>query len=938
MAAIDRDRWRVIEPLLDSALELPMEQRDGWLDALRAESPTLAADLAALLDAERSADRRGLLVEPLATPFTNALGGSLEGTELGAYTLERPLGHGGMGSVWLARRTDGRFEGRVAVKLLALALLTRAGQERFRREGSALARLTHPGIARLLDAGVSAGGQPYLVLEYVDGVTIDAWADARSLGTTERVRLVLDVLDAVAHAHANLVVHRDLKPSNILVTADGHAKLLDFGIAKLLDVDVAARTTLTAEEGRALTPEFAAPEQVRGDPVTTATDVYAAGVLLYLLLSGRHPTAEGRRTPTDVVAATLAVQPARLGLGDLDTILAKALRKEPHERYQTAAALADDLSRYLRHEPVRARGDSLAYRVRKFVRRHRVAVAGAAAGVVLLAGAGLRERTLRARAQAEARKAAVVAQYLESVFGGADPYGVPNEKPGDVTARVLLDRGAARIDSALAGEPDVQAQLRVALGRVYVSLGVFDRAVPVLRRALGQRRTLYGPRHPAVAEVANALGVALREVDSLDAAEPLLREALAQRRAFASGPDTGVATSLRDLSVLLEERDDLAGAERLLREALAIRRSVYGPASEQVAASLGDLGVLFYQQSRYDEAEPLQRQALAIKRRLYGDEHVITAFTMHDLAQVQAQRDHLAEAESLYRRALAVDRKALGSAHPVVVLDLNNFGDMLYRLAGRPGDAVPLLRESLAITRKLYGARHRDAAAALNNLSNALRGIGDFAGAEAAVREAMEINTALYGPEHSRVALNLNSLGGVLAQSGRNEEAIPIFRQALALTARTEGPDDQNTLVTTSNLGRALRDAGHLAEAERVLRALLARSDTATAAHRLIQRTVLVALGRTLTQTGRAAEARPLLERGLALASGQLTASDPRLADARYGLGACLVELGEYARADTLLRQARAALDPQRRAQPLLSALTDTALARLAERSGGRTK
>src|SRR5690242_2801037 len=261
MSVMDRDRWRELEPLLDHALELPAEECASWLDELRTTSPALAEELALLLSGESIADRRGFLAEPL--------GSGLEGVELGAYTLERPLGQGGMGSVWLARRTDGRFEGRAAVKLLNLALVSPAGQARFRREGSVLARLTHPGIARLLDAGVSPSGQPYLVLEYVDGVPIDHYVREHALSLEARVRLVLAVLAAVGHAHANLIVHRDLKPSNILVTPEGTVKLLDFGIAKLLDADVReGRGALTAESAQVMTPEFAAPEQVTGDAVT----------------------------------------------------------------------------------------------------------------------------------------------------------------------------------------------------------------------------------------------------------------------------------------------------------------------------------------------------------------------------------------------------------------------------------------------------------------------------------------------------------------------------------------------------------------------------------------------------------------------------------------------------------------------------------------------
>ncbi|MBK5188901.1 MAG: serine/threonine protein kinase, partial [Gemmatimonadaceae bacterium] len=374
MASLDPDRWRELSPLVDRMLDLTESDRESWLEELRTDSPELAAELSSLMASDSAADARAFLDTPPNV--------TLSGIELGAYTLERPLGSGGMGSVWLARRTDGRFEGCAAVKLLNLALVTPTGQARFRREGSVLARLTHPGIARLLDAGVSAGGQPYLVLEYIDGQRIDDYAAEKALSRDARIRLFLQVLDAVGSAHANLIVHRDLKPSNILVTNDGVVKLLDFGIAKLLDTNSVDRAALTADGARALTPDFATPEQLQGAAITTATDVYALGVLLYILLTGRHP----RPLSADNIRASFEAEPPKVHPADLDTILGKALRRDAHERYQTVAAFADDLARFLRHEPVSARRASLAYRVRKLVRRNRAGVAAVAAVAAALIG------------------------------------------------------------------------------------------------------------------------------------------------------------------------------------------------------------------------------------------------------------------------------------------------------------------------------------------------------------------------------------------------------------------------------------------------------------------------------------------------------------------------------------------------------------------------
>jgi serine/threonine protein kinase len=406
MSKLSPDQWQALSPRLDEALEMAADERSAWFSTLRAENPSLARQLEILLEEHRTLSEEGFLDErPLDLPQAP----SLAGQTFGVYTLVSQIGHGGMGTVWLAERNDGRFERRVAVKVLNIALMGKVGEERFKREGRILGRLTHPHIAELIDAGVSPGGQPFLVLEYVEGDHIDRYCDQHRLDVRARVRLFLDALRAVEHAHANLIVHRDLKPSNILVRTDGKAKLLDFGIAKLLQSDgQTGESALTLEGSRALTPQYAAPEQLKGEAVTTATDVYASGVLLYVLLTGQHPAGAGPHTPAGLVRAILEAEPPRLSdivvpvgadvepsatnagrratspdrlarslRGDLDTIVAKALKKNPQERYASIKALADDLQRYLSFEPISARPDTFPYRVSKFVRRHRGSVTAA---------------------------------------------------------------------------------------------------------------------------------------------------------------------------------------------------------------------------------------------------------------------------------------------------------------------------------------------------------------------------------------------------------------------------------------------------------------------------------------------------------------------------------------------------------------------------------
>lgn len=502
--------WPQLSPLLDELLDLPEQERQTRLNEVRAQNPQLGDDLATLLSDSQSAQVKDFLAKPLLNSVDQAPESTLAGQRLGAYVLESPLGQGGTGSVWRARREDGRFTGAVAIKLLHLSLLGRAGAERFKREGDILARLTHPNIAHLLDAGVTPGGQPYLVIELVEGERIDRHCDLKRLDVNARLALFDKVLSAVAHAHTHLVIHRDIKPGNILVTPDGTVKLLDFGIAKLLEDETTAgeATELTRDGGRVLTPEYAAPEQLRGEAITTATDVYALGVLLYQLLSGRHPTSPESGTSAEIVRATLetdaqimsraATTPdlRRLLQGDLDNITAQALRKLPSERYGTVAAFAEDLRRHRAHEPVSARADSLGYRTRKFVRRHRLAVGAASTTLLaLLAGVlGTTWQAMEARAQRDEARAArleAVAQTQRAVRE-RDVAEATDEFLGflltstsgkAVSAKELLARGEEQALRQFKDAPLMQARLQLTLAGLYSELDETDRMAVVLDSA-----------------------------------------------------------------------------------------------------------------------------------------------------------------------------------------------------------------------------------------------------------------------------------------------------------------------------------------------------------------------------------------------------------------------------------------------------------------------
>ncbi len=817
MSALSRERWQAVSPYLDRAIEMAEEERASWLESLRAREPAVAADLEMLLEERSALDREGFL-EGSALPPAPA---SLAGQTIGAYTLVSLIGQGGMGSVWLAQRSDGRFQGQAAIKLLNASLVGRAGEERFRREGSILARLAHPHIARLVDAGVSPGGQPYLVLEHVEGETIDRYCDGKGLDIRARLRLFLDVLAAVAHAHANLIVHRDIKPSNVLVGADGDVKLLDFGIAKLLEGDGSGEATeLTREGGRALTPEYAAPEQIAGGTITTATDVYALGILLYLLLTGRHPAEDARGSTADLVRAIVEVVPRRLsdsvanartiplqarernaglratspeGLrralkGDLDTIVARTLKKNPQERYSSVTALAEDVRRYLENKPISARPDTLAYRAAKFARRHARGVTAAAVTILLIAGlVGFYTARLAAerdRARFQAQKAEKVAQLLTGLLTGADPYETRGKEP---TVRSLLDAGAQRIEKELAGEPDLQAEMLTVIGRVYQRLGSPDKARPLLEEAVALGRRAPEPENERVAQSLNDLGVLLRGKGNYAAAGPMLEEALAMRRKLLGPAHPDVAVTLVELGRVYEDQGLEDRAEPLLREALAIRRKTLGEEDHETATSLNELALLLRQRGSTAEAESLFRRVLAIDRKTRGDDHPDVSAALNNLALVAGDRGDYAAAEALSRQALAVSGKALGERHPRRAMQWNNLASAL-REQGKYDEAASALDEALGIAVPAFGGDHLLTVALKVNLARLHLARGEPANAEPLLRQALEVYKLKLPEKDWRVGSAESLLGAALTKLGRYDEAEPLLLEAGSALPEGPGP------------------------------------------------------------------------------------------------------------------------------------------------------
>jgi serine/threonine protein kinase/Tfp pilus assembly protein PilF len=807
--ALDSGRWLRVSPYLDHALALEPGELDGWLAALRMSEPEIAADVAALLD-----EHRALSVEGFLDTGARILAGpeALEGTSVGAYTLIKSIGRGGMGSVWLASRNDGRFEGQAAVKLLNADLVGRTGGARFTREGTILARLTHPHIARLIDAGVSATGQPYLVLEHIAGRHIDTHCDWHALGIEARIRLFLGVLAAVAHAHTNLIVHRDLKPSNVLVTDDGQVKLLDFGIAKLLEGDEPRHEpTLTRDAGAGMTPKYAAPEQVSGGAITTATDVYSLGVLLYELLSGHDPVGAGAVHAADIVKAIVDTEPRRMSAvvdenpaeheanirraarrgvtpdklqrvlrGDLDTIVAKALKKKPEERYASVAELADDLRRYIDHQPISARPDSVVYRSMKFTRRHRRSLAVAAAAILMIAATiafyTVELANERDRAARQAVKTAKVSEFLTEILDGADPYRTPDSQ--EPTIRHLLDVGAQRISRDLQGTPDVQAEVSTVVGRIYQRLGLYDKARPFLEQAVTLGRRSMGPEHVSIAQALNELGVLDREQGDLAAAQPLLEESLKMRRHLLGPNDKDVAVTAVELARVLRDRGHDDQAEPLVREALAIRRRIFGNAHRETATSVNDLGLLLWQRGDLDAAEPLLRESLATNVAVLGPDHPSVGTSRGNLALVLNAKGRSAEAEALFREQIAILGKALGERHPGYAQALNNLSRAVFD-QGRPAEAKVLLDQCLAIVEPIYTGDNPRLAIYRTNLARVELALRHPAAAEPLLRRALETRQRIYPAVDWRIAQVKSMLGASLTGQKRYAEAEPLLLEAV---------------------------------------------------------------------------------------------------------------------------------------------------------------
>ena len=775
---------------------------------------------------------------------TRTLGPSdaVPGTVIGPYNLLQSIGHGGMGEVWLAEQKQ-PVRRRVAVKLIKAGMDTREVVARFESERQALALMDHPAIAKVFDAGSTPQGRPYFVMEYVPGMPITAYCDKRRLSTRQRLELFILVCDGVQHAHQKAILHRDLKPSNILVgEVDGKPapRIIDFGVSKATAQRLTADTMFTQVGAIVGTPGYMSPEQAdsAGADVDTRTDVYSLDVVLYELLIGALPLDfsttqpdEFRRRLRDEDAQRPSTKLRTLGgaqsgvtaqnrgvdghtlarqlRGDLDAIALKALEKDRSRRYATPADLAADVGRYLRDEPVLARPASSAYRARKYVRRHRVGVAIAAAAVVLLISvAGMQYFELR-RIRRERDRADRVTQFMTGMFKVSNP---SESRGNDIRAREILDKASADIDAGLRQDPELQAQMMHVMGNVYESLGLYSKSEPLLRRAVEIRRRTLGARDPETLKSMGSLAQVLEEESRYPEAEKLIRQTLDGRRSRLGPEHRDTLTAMSELAVILNSEGRYPDAEKLNRQVLEIARQVLGPQDEVITKATRNLAINLSYEGKYSDAEKGFREALEIDRRTLGPDHPTVLGDLNYVGNSLLLQGRYSDAEAVYRETIQAKRRVLGPEHPETIKSMGNLALVLTN-EKRYEEAEKLYRETLEIKRRTLGPEHRSTLVTMGNLANLYSLAGRFTEAEQLLRQTLEIERRILGPDHSDTLASLDILGLTLKYEERYAESEKVYREALERRRRVLGVDHPDVAGTAYDLACVLALEGKRDEA-----------------------------------------------------------------------------------------------------------------------------
>ncbi|MBV8553428.1 MAG: serine/threonine protein kinase [Acidobacteriaceae bacterium] len=896
------EEWQHVKRILDAALDIAPDDQAAFLDQACEGDSALRSEVESLLV---SFANSGTFIErPVAAPAHPVeLDRLSPGTSLGPYRIVQLIAEGGMGAVYQAVREDEVYRKLMAVKIVRHCIYGEYALKHFTTERQILAHFDHPSIAKLFDAGALPDGRPYFVMEFIAGVQIDVWCDERRLSTRDRLELFLKVCAGVEYAHRNLVVHRDLKPGNILVSEDGEPKLLDFGIAKILEQNpLTGSPAGTITVLPMMTPEYASPEQVRGSLVNTATDIYSLGVLLYELLTGHHPyQLKGRMPheaaqiicehdpprPSTVVRRTLPADPdtgtdaltpesvsatrdgrpsglRRALAGDLDRIVLKALEKQPARRYSSVEKFADDIRRHLDGRPVEARGASWSYRSGKFARRHTAAViATALVALSLIAGLVATTRERR-RADNEAATATAVNDFLQSDLlaqASASVQARPDVKPDpDLKVRTALDRAAARIAGKFDSQPLVEASIRQTIGDAYLDLGLYSQARGQLERALDLRRHMLGAGHRDTLTSMHKLGVLDWYQGKYAQAEPLLSSVLEMRRRTLGQEHPDTASAMNDLALVEWYRGEYPRAEPLFTKALQIRSSLLGPEHPETLSTMNDLAGLYVHRGKYGEAETLFVKLVEVRRRVLGQEHPRTLLSMNNLAVVYWDEGKYPQAERLLSDVCDAKSRVLGPEHPETLSTMNNLAG-LYRDQGKYQPAEALFTKVLEVRQRVMGQEHPDTLISINNLALLYLYEGRHAPAEALFLKALEARRRVLGEDHPDTLISLNNLAMLYVYQGKYAMAEPVYVSVIERQQRVLGAQHPRRMASINDLGELYLKQQKYAAAEPLLREAL-NSQKKTGIQTWVRYNSESLLGASLTGQEKYAEAEPLLLSG----------------------------------------------------------------------------
>jgi eukaryotic-like serine/threonine-protein kinase len=874
---MDSSDWERIQALFHEAAGLPASQRMSYLREACGSDEHLMAAVAAMLEEDtKGSTLLDSHLGQIAEQMLDASGvTSTPAPEFGPYRVRKVLGEGGMGIVFLAERDD--LGSQVAVKVLRDAWMSPARRERFAAEQRVLAQLTHPFIARLYDADTLRDGTPWFAMEYVNGRSLTDYCSGQSSSIEEKLRLYRCVCEAVQYAHSRAIIHRDLKPSNVLARPDGVVKLLDFGIAKHLEQpDSPADQTRTGL--RLMTPAYAAPEQIRGEPVGVYTDVYSLGVILYELLGGEPPFNLKGSAPSEAETLVLREEPEKLSVrarrrtaegaaraqghvswADLDVLCLTAMQKAPERRYRSVEALIRDIDHYLKGEPLEARGDSFRYRAGKFLRRNLRAAAAVAftlATIAMLVSYYSWKLSASRRAElAEAARTERVLRFTLNLFSGGDKEAGPAK---DLRVTALVDRGIQEAGS-LDHDPAVQAELYQTLGEVSQKLGDLGRADWLLDSALERRKALLGPNHPDVAESEVRLGLLKAEQAKLGEAERLVREGLEISKRSLPPGHPGVASATHALGRVLEEKGSYAEAILVLEDAVR-QRSLPGADQADLSESLLELANAQFYAGHFAEAEALNQRLLIMHRRLYGDRHPLVAEDLVNLGAIQQELGHYPPAEQFHRQALEITEAFYGKEHHKTASNLTLIARALVK-QNRLDEAVLLLQRALAIQEAVFGKVHPRVASVVNELGSVALARNNYAEAEADFRRMGDIYTTVYAGKHYLIGIAKANIGSVLMARKDYVAAEQMYRQALAMYALTLQPGSLNEAITRIKLGRVLLRQNRLVEAEPESKAgyeILASQANPSVTWLQQARTDLAEIHTGLKQPGKAAQAGSL--------------------------------------------------------------------------------